>query len=100
MSTTEHKQALLERRMAELDKNPNPWYKEPWPWILMSGPAIAVVACIITIYLAFSSGGNEPMGGATKRGLVVEVEFLENPSQPAQIQPSKEAKSTSNEEDR
>ena len=21
-----------------------PWYREPWPWILMAGPAIVVVA--------------------------------------------------------
>lgn len=59
--------------MQELDKNPNPWYKEPWPWILMSGPAIVVVACIITIYLAFSTGANEDMGGAQRRGLVIEI---------------------------
>ncbi len=38
----------------DLDKYPNPWYKEPWPWILMSGPILAIIGCIITIYLAFS----------------------------------------------
>ena len=25
-------------------QTPKPWYKEPWPWLLMSGPAIVVVA--------------------------------------------------------
>lgn len=59
--------------MKALDENPNPWYKEPWPWILMSGPAIVIVACIITIYLAFTTGANEDMGGAQRRGLVIEV---------------------------
>jgi|SRR5690625_1458451 len=63
----------MAKTMEELDANPNPWYKEPWPWILMSGPAIVVVACIITIYLAFSTGANEEMGGAVKRGLVIEI---------------------------
>ena len=29
-----------------------PWYREPWPWLLMSGPAIVVVAGFITLYLA------------------------------------------------
>ena len=29
-----------------------PWYREPWPWLLMSGPAIVVVAGIITIVIA------------------------------------------------
>ncbi|KLT73156.1 membrane protein [Neisseria arctica] len=31
------------------------WYKEPWPWILMSGPAIVVVAAFITLYIARSN---------------------------------------------
>lgn len=29
-----------------------PWYREPWPWILMSGPAAAIVAGIITMWIA------------------------------------------------
>lgn len=28
------------------------WYKEPWPWILMAGPAIVVVAAFATFYIA------------------------------------------------
>jgi hypothetical protein len=28
------------------------WYREPWPWIAMSGPALAVIGCVISIYLA------------------------------------------------
>ena len=31
-----------------------PWYQEPWPWLLMSGPAIVVVAGFVTLYLAAS----------------------------------------------
>lgn len=31
-----------------------PWYKEPWPWILMSGPATVVVAGCYTAWLAVS----------------------------------------------
>lgn len=31
-----------------------PWYREPWPWILMSGPAAVVVAGIATIWIAAS----------------------------------------------
>ncbi len=30
-----------------------PWYREPWPWILMAGPATVVVAGLITAWLAF-----------------------------------------------
>lgn len=29
-----------------------PWYREPWPWLLMSGPAIVVVAGLVTAWLA------------------------------------------------
>lgn len=53
-----------------LREDTQPWYKEPWPWILMSGPAIVVVACIITIYLAFSNF-DQPLSGAVKKGLQV-----------------------------
>lgn len=30
----------------------NPWYKEPWPWILMAPPAAAVLAGIATLWIA------------------------------------------------
>lgn len=33
-------------------KKSKAWYKEPWPWFLMVGPAIVVVAAIYTYYLA------------------------------------------------
>lgn len=29
-----------------------PWYREPWPWLLMAGPAIVVVAGIATAWIA------------------------------------------------
>ncbi|HEY0064077.1 MAG TPA: FixH family protein [Telluria sp.] len=31
-----------------------PWYAQRWPWLLMLGPAIVVVAGIITGYLAYT----------------------------------------------
>lgn len=31
-----------------------PWYREPWPWILMSGPTAAVIAGFATMYIAFT----------------------------------------------
>jgi uncharacterized protein len=30
-----------------------PWYREPWPWILMSGPVAAVIGSLVSAYLAF-----------------------------------------------
>jgi hypothetical protein len=29
-----------------------PWYKEPWPWIVMAPPAAAVLAGIATLWIA------------------------------------------------
>ncbi|AOB26378.1 MULTISPECIES: FixH family protein [Bordetella] len=50
-----------------------PWYREPWPWILMAGPLVAIIGCVITIYLAMTRYGDQPIAeGAVKRGLVVE----------------------------
>lgn len=42
------------------NENQEPWWKHRWPWILMSGPAIAVVGCAITIWLAFD-GADQPL---------------------------------------
>ena len=33
----------------------NPWYREPWPWLLMAGPAIVVVAGFVTLGFAIES---------------------------------------------
>lgn len=52
---------------------PKPWWREPWPWILMAGPALAIVGCVITIALALNSFSDQPiLEGGMKRGLVVE----------------------------
>lgn len=48
-----------------------PWYKEPWPCILMSGPLLAIVGCGITIWLA-STYADVPVSDATRHGLVVQ----------------------------
>jgi hypothetical protein len=32
-----------------------PWYKHRWPWILMVGPAVVIVAGFITAWLAIES---------------------------------------------
>lgn len=48
-----------------------PWYKNRWPWFLIAGPAIVVVGCIITIYLAFTQSRDTPLVNQQNRqGLV------------------------------
>jgi hypothetical protein len=50
-----------------------PWYKQMWPWFLISGPAIAAIGCVITIYLAINLYADKPVrDGVLKRGLKVE----------------------------
>ena len=48
-----------------------PWYKQPWPWILMSGPAIVIVAGIATTWIAFASADGLVADDYYKRGLAV-----------------------------
>lgn len=48
-----------------------PWWKEPWPWLLMSGPLVAMIGCGVTIWLA-STHADLPVDGAARRGLVIE----------------------------
>ncbi|QKH37845.1 FixH family protein [Achromobacter pestifer] len=54
-------------------KAAKPWYREPWPWILMAGPFAAMIGCFITIYFAFTNFSSQPIQeGVVKRGLVIE----------------------------
>jgi len=48
-----------------------PWYREPWPWLLMAGPATVVVAGAITIYLAVVSSDGLVADDYYKRGLAI-----------------------------
>ena len=58
---------------AQPAKTAKPWYREPWPWILMAGPFAAMIGCFVTIYFAFTNFSNQPIQeGVVKRGLVIE----------------------------
>jgi hypothetical protein len=48
-----------------------PWYREPWPWILMSGPAAVIVAGAITTWMAFATADGLVAEDYYKRGLAV-----------------------------
>jgi len=47
------------------------WYREPWPWLLMSGPFIVVVACLGTGWLAFKSDDGLVATDYYKQGLAI-----------------------------
>jgi hypothetical protein len=46
-----------------------PWYRERWPWILMSGPAAVIVAGAITTWMAFATADGLVADDYYKRGL-------------------------------
>lgn len=48
-----------------------PWYREPWPWLLMSGPAIVVVAGIATAVIAYRGADGLVADDYYKQGLGV-----------------------------
>ena len=50
---------------------PAPWYREPWPWILMAGPAAVIVAGAATIWLAVASADGLVADDYYKRGLAI-----------------------------
>lgn len=52
-------------------KQPTPWYRERWPWFLMAGPAIVVVAGFVTAWLAIKSNDGLVEDDYYKQGLAV-----------------------------
>ena len=50
---------------------PTPWYREPWPWLLMSGPALVIVAGVITTTMAFRTADGLVASDYYKQGLMI-----------------------------
>ena len=48
-----------------------PWWKQRWPWLLMAGPAIVVVAGTYTGYLAFTRQDALVVGDYYKQGKAI-----------------------------
>ncbi len=48
-----------------------PWYREPWPWLLMLGPGVAVIAGVITLLLALESNDGLVADDYYKQGLAI-----------------------------
>ena len=48
-----------------------PWYRDRWPWILMSGPAIVIVAGVITTWIAFATADGLVADDYYKQGLAI-----------------------------
>jgi hypothetical protein len=54
-----------------IDRSEMPWYRDPWPWILMSGPAIVVVAGFATLYIAIANVDPLVIDQYYKEGLAI-----------------------------
>lgn len=63
----------MERMHMTEQQTTKPWWKQLWPWLLISGPAVAMIGCIITIWLAVNFHADKPLReGVVKQGLKVE----------------------------
>ena len=48
-----------------------PWYREPWPWFLISLPATAVIAGLATVWIAATIADGLVVGDYYKAGLAI-----------------------------
>ncbi len=48
-----------------------PWYREPWPWFLISLPATAVIAGLTTVWIAATDADGLVVGDYYKAGLAI-----------------------------
>jgi uncharacterized protein len=53
----------------ELDLSP--WYRQPWPWILMAGPAFVIVAGVAMAWIAFSGQDGLVVDDYYRQGLAI-----------------------------
>lgn len=55
--------------------DPTPWYRHRWPWLLLAGPGIVVVAAMFTLMLAMRSDDGLVAQDYYKRGLLINREL-------------------------
>lgn len=53
------------------DRAPPPWYRERWPWLLIAGPAIVVVASLASAWLAIVTDDGLVAADYYKQGLLI-----------------------------
>lgn len=57
--------------MTNNESDIKPWYKQFWPWFIMFFPASAVVAGLITVYIAFENADSLVVDDYYKAGLAI-----------------------------
>jgi hypothetical protein len=68
--------SVVTRQSSPVSRHPaKPWYREPWPWLLMAAPAAAVVGGAITFWLAVSTSDGLVADDYYRRGLAINREL-------------------------
>jgi uncharacterized protein len=57
--------------MTSIQTQSRPWYREPWPWIIMAPPAAAVVAGMVMLWLAITSYDGLVIDDYYRQGLAI-----------------------------
>ena len=57
------------------NQSANPWYRDRWPWLLMAGPAIVVVAALFSAWLAVKHEDALVADDYYKQGLAINQEI-------------------------
>ena len=69
-----------------------PWYREPWPWVLIAIPLLTIIACAFTFWLAISYPDylvlDEQEYGAVKAGLSADRPLNPRNTNPAESIPA------------
>lgn len=52
------------------NRNSKPWYREPWPWFLMSGPMLVIIAAFVSAWIAIRSSDGLVTEDYYKEGMV------------------------------
>jgi len=72
--------------------NSTAWYREPWPWILMAGPAVAVIGSLVSAYLAIHGADPVVDENYYQHGLQINRELAQQPQAgPSGVQPDQQA---------
>jgi hypothetical protein len=57
--------------LSRAERAPRAWYRERWPWLLIAGPALVVVASLASAWLAIASDDGLVAQDYYKQGLLI-----------------------------
>lgn len=60
-----------QRSSSRADAASLPWWRHPWPWLLIAGPLTVVIASMTTFWIAYKTDDGVVAADYYKRGLLV-----------------------------